>query len=48
MKKLRSATVESVLGTLLDFRTMRKVHTRGIKFANKHVLLGLSTIISDN
>ena len=39
MKKLRSATVESVLGTLLDFRTMRKVHTRGIKFANKHVLL---------
>ncbi|MFQ7697317.1 MAG: transposase [Phocaeicola vulgatus] len=39
MKKLRSATVESVLGTLLDFRAMRKVHTRGIKFANKHVLL---------
>mgnify|MGYP000831260080 CR=1 FL=1 len=39
MKKLRSATVESVLGTLLDFRAMRKVHTRGIKFANKHGLL---------
>ena len=39
MKKLSSATVESVLGTLLDFRAMRKVHTRGIKFANKHVLL---------
>ena len=39
MKKLRSATVESVLDTLLDFRAMRKVHTRGIKFANKHVLL---------
>ena len=39
MKKLRSATVESVLGTLLYFRAMRKVHTRGIKVANKHVLL---------
>ena len=39
MKKLRSSTVEPVLGTLLDFRAMRKVRTRGIRLANKHVLL---------
>lgn len=39
MKKLRSSTVEPVLGTLLDYGAMRKVRTRGIKLANKHVLL---------
>ena len=39
MKKLRSSTVEPVLGTLLDFSAMRKVRTRGIRLANKHVLL---------
>jgi hypothetical protein len=39
MKKLRSATVEPVLGTLLDFQGMRKVYTKGICLANKHVLL---------
>ena len=39
MKKLSSATVESVLGKLLDFNDMRKVHNRSIKFTNKHVLL---------
>ena len=39
MKILRSATVEPVLGTLLDFVGMRKVNTRGISLANKHVLM---------
>ena len=39
MKKIRSATVEPVLGTLLQFQGMRKVYTKGINLANKHVLL---------
>jgi transposase len=39
MKKQRSATVEPVLGTLLQFRGMRKVYTKGINAAHKHVLL---------
>lgn len=39
MKKIRSATVEPVLGSLLDFTGMKKVRTRGIELANKHVLL---------
>jgi hypothetical protein len=39
MKKLRSSTVEPVLGTLLDFQGMRKVYTKGIELANKHVLM---------
>lgn len=39
MKKLRSSTVEPVIGTLLYFRGMKKVYTKGIDLANKHVLL---------
>jgi hypothetical protein len=39
MKKIRSVTVEPVLGTLLDFRGMGKVYTHGIGLANKHVLM---------
>lgn len=39
MKSLRSSTVEPVLGTLLHFRGMKKVYTKGIDLANKHVLL---------
>lgn len=39
MKKLRHSTVEPVLGTLLNFMNMRRVNTRGIDLANKHVLL---------
>jgi hypothetical protein len=38
MKKLRSSTVEPVLGTLLFFRDMRKVYSKGIVSASKHVL----------
>ena len=39
MQKLRSSTVEPVLGTLLHFQGMKKVYTKGIDLANKHVLL---------
>ncbi|MDR2840671.1 MAG: transposase [Paludibacter sp.] len=39
MMRLRGATVEPVLGTLLHFRAMKKVYTKGIDLADKHVLL---------
>jgi transposase len=35
MKKLRSSTVEPVLGTLVNFLGMRRVHTKGIALADK-------------
>lgn len=38
MKKLRSSTVEPVLGTLINFRAMRRIWTRGIKNANKFMI----------
>ena len=39
MKKLRSSTVEPVLGTLITYLNMRRVNTRGIKQANKCMLM---------
>jgi len=39
MKKLRSATVEPVLGTLVNYLNMRRVNTRGIRQANKCMLM---------
>jgi hypothetical protein len=39
MSRLRSATVEPVLGTLINFLNMKRVNTRGIELANKHVLM---------
>jgi hypothetical protein len=39
MKRLRQAIVEPVLGTLLNYRAMRKVNTRGLKLAHKCMLL---------
>ena len=39
MKKLRQSTVEPVIGTLLNFLGMRRVNTRGIKLANKCLLM---------
>ncbi|MBX0335059.1 IS1182 family transposase [Pontibacter sp. HSC-14F20] len=39
MKRLRQATVEPVLGTLLDFLGMRKVNTRGLELAHKGMLV---------
>ena len=35
MKKLRSSTVEPVLGTLVNFLGMRRVNTKGISLADK-------------
>jgi transposase len=39
MSRLRSATVEPVLGTLINFLGMKKVNTRGIAQAEKHVIM---------
>jgi len=41
--KRRSATVEPVLGTLINHHCMRRVHTRGMAGANKHVLMAALT-----
>lgn len=43
MVKIRSRTVEPVLGTLINFTNMKRVNTRGIKQANKHVLMAALT-----
>ena len=43
MSRLRSSTVELVLGTLINFLNMKRVNTRGIKLANKHVLMAALT-----
>ena len=43
MVKVRSKTVEPVLGTLINFTNMKRVNTRGIKNANKHVLMASLT-----
>ena len=39
MSRLRSSTVEPVLGTLLNFMGMKKIYARGIAQAEKHVLM---------
>jgi len=39
MVRVRSKTVEPVIGTLVNFTNMKRVNTRGIKNANKHVLM---------
>lgn len=38
LKRLRSSTVEPVLGTLINFRGMKRIWTRGIKNANKFMI----------
>jgi hypothetical protein len=38
MKK-RGSTVEPVLGTMLNFLNLKRVNTRGIKAANKHIMM---------
>jgi transposase len=43
MSRLRSSTVEPVLGTLVNFLNMKRVNTRGIDLANKHVLMAALT-----
>ena len=39
MKKLRSATVEPVIGTLVGYLGMKRVNTRGLELANKCMLM---------
>lgn len=39
MKKLRQSTVEPVLGTLINFLAMKRVNVRGIKLANRCMLM---------
>ena len=39
VKRLRSSTVGPVLGTLVNYLAMRRVNTRGIKQANKCVIM---------
>ena len=39
LMKQRSATVEPVIGTLINYLGMKKVHTKGLKGANKCMLL---------
>ncbi|MFY7735055.1 MAG: IS1182 family transposase [Bacteroidia bacterium] len=43
MVRVRSKTVEPVIGTLVNFRNMKRVNTRGVKNANKHVLMASLT-----
>lgn len=43
MSRVRSKTVEPVIGTLVNFTNMKRVNTRGIKNANKHVLMASLT-----
>ncbi|MFV0201640.1 transposase [Empedobacter falsenii] len=37
--KRRSATVEAVLGTLINFFNLKRINSRGMAQANKHVLM---------
>ena len=39
MKKIRQSTVEPVFGTLINYLSLRRVNTRGIKQANKCMLM---------
>ena len=41
--KRRSATVEPVLGTLINHHNMKRVNSRGLAQANKHVLMAALT-----
>lgn len=39
LKKVRSSTVEPVIGTLMNFMTLKKIQTKGITQANKTMVL---------
>lgn len=43
MVRVRSKTVEPVLGTLINFTNMKRLNSRGIQQANKHVLMAALT-----
>ncbi|GAB2803173.1 IS1182 family transposase [Rhabdobacter roseus] len=43
ISKIRSRTVEPVLGTLVNFLNMRRINSRGMAQANKHVMMAALT-----
>jgi radical SAM protein with 4Fe4S-binding SPASM domain len=43
LMRKRGSTVEPVLGTMLNFLNLKRVNTRGIKQANKHVMMSALT-----
>src|SRR5690554_7188486 len=43
LTKRRSSTVEPVLGTLMNHHNMKRVNSRGMPQANKHVLMAALT-----
>lgn len=43
ISKIRSRTVEPVLGTLINFINLKRLNTRGMTSANKHVLMSAMT-----
>jgi hypothetical protein len=43
ISRLRSRTVEPVLGTLVNFLNMRRINSRGMAQANKHVMMAALT-----
>lgn len=43
ISKIRSRTVEPVLGTLINFLNMKKINSRGMAQANKHILMAALT-----
>jgi transposase len=43
LSRIRSKTVEPVLGTLINFLNMKRVNTRGISLASKHVMMSAIT-----
>ena len=43
LTKRRSSTVEPVLGTLINYHNMKRINSRGMAQANKHVLMAALT-----
>lgn len=43
LTKRRSSTAEPVLGTLMNYHNMRRINSRGMSAANKHVLMAALT-----
>lgn len=43
ISRIRSRTVEPVLGTLINFLNMKKINSKGMTQANKHVLMAALT-----
>nr|WP_262509377.1 transposase [Vaginella massiliensis] len=43
LTKRRSSTVEPVLGTLINHHNMKRINSRGMAQANKHVLMAALT-----